>query len=163
MITTHLIVAGVSFKEVGILNIKNFHPNIYIGIVLIVLSGFFYNMANQFVNQAAAIWPKGVLICIIALSALLIAQGITLTAKRNDNKASNNFKSILVPLLTIVLIAIYAILMNFIGFFASTAFFCPLGMFALGQRNWKAIIGVTLGLDVFVYVLFVTQLQLQMP
>ena len=41
--------------------------------------------------------------------------------------------------------------------------FLPLGMAALGQRNWKAILGVTVGLELFVWFLFVVQLQLRMP
>ena len=53
--------------------------------------------------------------------------------------------------------------MNFTGYFVSTAVFLPLGMFALGQKDLRAILGVTVGLEVFVYILFVTQLQLRMP
>ena len=53
--------------------------------------------------------------------------------------------------------------MELAGFFISTAVFCPLGMYMLGQRNWKVLVGVPIGLDAFVYVLFVMQLQLQMP
>lgn len=141
---------------------KSLHPNIYIGAFLIILSIFFYHMASEFVNSAAALWPKGILVCIIALSSFLIFNGIHLTTKANDSQ-NTDFKKTLAPIISIIAIAIYAALMNVVGFFIATAIFCPFGMFALGQRNRKVIIGVTIGLDIFVYILFVTQLQLQMP
>ena len=67
------------------------------------------------------------------------------------------------PMAALLVIVVYAVLMKFTGYFVSTAIFLPFGMFALGQRNWKAILGVTVGLELFVYVLFVMQLQLRMP
>ena len=67
------------------------------------------------------------------------------------------------PVVSLAAVVAYGILMNFTGYFVSTAVFLPLGMFALGQRDLRAILGVTVGLEVFVYILFVTQLQLRMP
>lgn len=150
------------FEEEFAVNIKSIHANVWIGSLLIVLSAIFYHMANDFINPAAAVWPKGVLIITIILSVMLVIQGARLTAQKVESKKTSTsaFAGAMVSLVAIV---IYAVLMENLGFFISTAIFCPIGMYALGQRKWLTMFGVTAGLDLFVYVLFVTQLQLQMP
>lgn len=119
-------------------------------------------MAEQFSNPEAATWPKLILLCIIILSVMLVLHGIKLT-QQNAEPGTIPVNVLKGPAATIVMVVLYAIVMNFFGYFVSTAIFLPLSMFILGQRNWKAIIGVTVGLEVFIYVLFVMQLQLRMP
>lgn len=144
------------------MKLKNMHTDVWIGGVLIALSVVFYVMAGQFSNPDAATWPKAILIGILILSAMLVVHGLKLTQQKMDQSLvfSGGLKGSMLSLLAIVL---YAVLMSFTGYFVSTAIFLPLGMFFLGQRNWKAILGVTVGLELFVYVLFVVQLQLRMP
>lgn len=144
------------------MKLNQIHANVWIGGLLIVLSVIFYILAAQFSNPDAATWPHLILVCIIILSAMLVINGLKLTQAHADPGTIplNILKG---PAASIVAIVAYGILMNFTGYFISTAVFLPLGMFALGQRNWKAIVGVTVGLELFVYILFVTQLQLRMP
>lgn len=144
------------------MKLSKVHIDAWMGGLLIVLSVIFYLMAGQFSNPEAATWPKVILVCIIILSVMLLIRGLRLTQQNADPGTipANVMKG---PMATIVMIIVYAIAMNFTGYFVSTAIFLPLGMFALGQRSWKAIVGVTVVLEVFIYVLFVTQLQLRMP
>lgn len=142
--------------------LKKIHANAWIGLFLIVLSVVFYVMAGSFSNPAAAVWPRALLVIITILSTMLLIQGIRLTNQNADTEMPS-LDLLKGPMVAIVLIAAYAVLMNYTGYFISTAIFLPIGMFALGQRNWKAIIGVTLGLELFIYVLFVMQLKLRMP
>ena len=107
-------------------------------------------------------WPRAVLVGIIILSALLVLNGVKQTAAHAD-PGLIPLDIIKGPMAALLVIVVYAVLMKFTGYFVSTAIFLPFGMFALGQRNWKAILGVTVGLELFVYVLFVMQLQLRMP
>lgn len=144
------------------MKLKTIHPDVWIGGVLIVLSVIFYVMAEQFSNPDAAMWPKAILIGIIILSAMVTVHGLKLTQPRT-NQSQILPRGLAGPLFALLAIVLYAVLMNFTGYFVSTAIFLPLGMFFLGQRNWKAILGVTVGLELFVYVLFVVQLQLRMP
>ena len=141
---------------------RNIHANVWIGGVLIILSAIFYGMAGKFVNPSAAVWPRAVLVGIIILSALLVLNGMKQTAAHAD-PGLIPLDIIKGPMAALLVIVVYAVLMKFTGYFVSTAIFLPFGMFALGQRNWKAILGVTVGLELFVYVLFVMQLQLRMP
>lgn len=144
------------------MKLKDIHSDVWMGAILIILSVVFYMMTGSFNNPDAATWPRAILICIMILSAFLIIHGITLTQKKVGSDLIPG-KLLKGSALALVAIVVYAIVMSFTGYFLSTAIFLPLGMFALGQRNWKAILGVTVGLEVFVYVLFVVQLQLRMP
>ena len=144
------------------MKLRNIHANVWIGGVLIILSAIFYGMAGKFVNPSAAVWPRAVLVGIIILSALLVLNGMKQTAAHAD-PGLIPLDIIKGPMAALLVIVVYAVLMKFTGYFVSTAIFLPFGMFALGQRNWKAIFGVTVGLELFVYVLFVMQLQLRMP
>ena len=144
------------------MKLRNIHANVWIGGVLIILSAIFYGMAGKFVNPSAAVWPRAVLMGIIILSALLVLNGVKQTAAHAD-PGLIPLDIIKGPMAALLVIVVYAVLMKFTGYFVSTAIFLPFGMFALGQRNWKAILGVTVGLELFVYVLFVMQLQLRMP
>lgn len=144
------------------MKLKNIHADVWIGLVLIVLSIVFYVMTGSFSNLDAATWPRVILIGIMILSTLLVLHGWQLT-KQNADAALPGLNTVAGAMGALVIMIIYAILMNFTGYFVSSAIFLPVGMFLLGQRNWKAILGVTVGLEVFVYVLFVMQLQLRMP
>ena len=144
------------------MKLRNIHANVWIGGVLIILSAIFYGMAGKFVNPSAVVWPRAVLVGIIILSALLVLNGMKQTAAHAD-PGLIPLDIIKGPMAALLVIVVYAVLMKFTGYFVSTAIFLPFGMFALGQRNWKAILGVTVGLELFVYVLFVMQLQLRMP
>ena len=144
------------------MKLRNIHANVWIGGVLIILSAIFYGMAGKFVNPSAAVWPRAVLVGIIILSALLVLNGVKQTAAHAD-PGLLPLDIIKGPMAALLVIVVYAVLMKFTGYFVSTAIFLPFGMFALGQRNWKAILGVTVGLELFVYVLFVMQRQLRMP
>lgn len=144
------------------MKLRNIHANVWIGGVLIILSAIFYGMAGKLVNPSAAVWPRAVLVGIIILSALLVLNGVKQTAAHAD-PGLIPLDIIKGPMAALLVIVVYAVLMKFTGYFVSTAIFLPFGMFALGQRNWKAILGVTVGLELFVYVLFVMQLQLRMP
>ena len=144
------------------MKLQQIHANVWIGGLLIILSVIFYKMAGSFSNPDAATWPHLILVCIIILSAMLVVNGLKQTFKAAEPGMipAGLLKG---PVVSLAAVVAYGILMNFTGYFVSTAVFLPLGMFALGQRDLRAILGVTVGLEVFVYILFVTQLQLRMP
>lgn len=144
------------------MKLKQIHTNVWIGLLLIVLSVFFYIKAGSFNQVNAMIWPRAVLIVIIVLAVLLISQGCKLTAAQADTGAIP-LKKLAGPMAAFLYMVLYAVMMKLTGYFVSSAIFLPVGMLALGQRNWKAIVGVTLGLEVFIYYMFVVQLALRMP
>lgn len=144
------------------MKIKQIHADVWISLVLIAVSVIFYILAGSFFNQQAAAWPKMILIVTIILSAMLLLQGMRLTRQ----KAEPGLIPLAVlkgPAISIGLIIAYGLMMQFTGYFVSSAIFLPLGMYALGSRSFKTIFCVTAGVEFFVYILFVTQLQLRMP
>lgn len=55
------------------------------------------------------------------------------------------------------------ILLNYLfGFYIASVVFLPVGMLFLGQRNWKAIVGVSAGLPLLIYLFFDLLLTMQM-
>lgn len=148
-------------KGENTVKLKNIHADVWIGLILIGLSIVFYMMSGSFANLDAATWPRVIRIGIMILSTLLVLHGGQLT-KQNVDTTLPSMNTLAGAMAALVIMIICAILMNFTGYFVSTAIFLPVGMFLLRQQNWKAILGVTVGLEVFVYVLFVMQLQLRM-
>lgn len=144
------------------MSLKKIHIDVWLGILFIIGCVFFYKMADEFFDPEAAVWPRGVLIVTAALSAMLLITGIRLT-KRGEDSGIPEGRIFFGPMAAIVIIVAYAIAMEFTGYFLSTAIFLPLGMFVQGQKNWKVILGVTAGLEIFVYLLFVMGLGLRMP
>lgn len=128
------------------------------GIILLIIEAVFYSLSHGFINPEAARWPQAVLLVSAVLSILLLIHGI-----REKKYQAPEYKSVKAPFLALLMMIVYCSVMELAGFFISTAVFCPLGMYMLGQRNWKVLVGVPIGLDAFVYVLFVMQLQMQMP
>lgn len=133
--------------------------DIGIGLILLGIEAIFFVLSLDFINPDAARWPQGILFVAAIFSVLLIIHGI----KEKPSYQGPQYKSVKAPLLALLIMIIYGVAMEISGFFISTLIFCPLGMFLLGQRDWKILAGVPIGLDIFVYVLFVMQLQLQMP
>ncbi len=142
--------------------LKKIHANVWLGMFLIVFSIVFYLMAGNFINPEAATWPRLILIITAFLSVMLFLQGVRLTLKKADPEMPSLHR-LKGPMSAVILILAYAVLMNYTGYFFSTAIFLPIAMFALGQRDWKILLGVTAGLELFIYVLFVVQLKLRMP
>ena len=67
------------------------------------------------------------------------------------------------PLLGYALIVVYILLIDVLGFFVSTTIFMVGYMLFLKMRKPLTLMLVTLGVDVFVYFLFVMQLKLNLP
>jgi len=61
------------------------------------------------------------------------------------------------------LLILYIIANYLFGFYIATILYMPAGMLYLGQRNWKPIVFVTLGLVLIVWLFFDVILNMQMP
>lgn len=144
------------------MKLKSVHADVWISVVMIAVSIVFYGIAGNFPNPDAAVWPRAVLVCLILLSTMLLLRGIRLTREHADTNIPA-LQTLAGPMGAFVLMIAYVAVMNFFGYFVSTAIFIPLSMYILGQRSWKVMIGVTAALELFIYVLFVLQLRLRMP
>ena len=144
------------------MSLKKINIDVWLGILFIIGCVYFYNLADEFFDPEAAVWPRGVLVVTAALSAMLLITGIRLT-QQGENSGIPEGRIFFGPIVAIIVITAYAVAMEFTGYFMSTAIFLPLGMFIQGQKSWKVILSVTAGLEIFVYLLFVVGLILRMP
>ena len=134
------------------------NTSILTGVIAEAIVVLFWILAGTFKNQEAATWPRFILVIVALLSALLIIRGV-----RENSLLTINFSETAYVLIGVLAMIVYAILMQFTGFFISTAIFLPIAMAVLGQKNWLVLIGVTAGMELFVWFLFVYELKLRMP
>ena len=145
------------------MGLRKVHIDTWLGLAFIAASVVFYKLTDEFAEYSAeaATWPRGVLVVTALLSAMLLVHGLRQT-KLGTETGLPEGRVFAAPVVATILIIAYAALMEYSGYFISTAVFLPLGMFVQGQKSWKVIIGVTLGLELFVYLLFVVGLSLRM-
>ena len=135
------------------------NADVVIGSLLAAIFVYFYRVTGSFHNPDSAVWPKGVLLFCLSLSVVLILRGLRL-GNLQSGEMAHHYGPAMIALLVMTL---YAIVMSFTGYFISTTIFVPAGMIILGQRKLTWIFAITFGLEAFVYLLFVSQLQLSMP
>jgi putative tricarboxylic transport membrane protein len=146
--------------------LKRIHSNVHIGLLLNIIAVLFYINTSSFRTKDAATWPKMILVILMILSTALLLDGLKKTkegVEKNEDKPEISSDTVTGVLIGIFMMIAYAILMRFTGFFVSTAIFLPASIWLLGNRNWKAIILVTAGMELFVYLMFVVGLKLRMP
>lgn len=57
----------------------------------------------------------------------------------------------------------YPLLLNILGFFLCTLFFVGFCIKLIGSQKWKVILGISIGVALFSYLLFVVWLNIQIP
>ncbi|MCL2381705.1 MAG: tripartite tricarboxylate transporter TctB family protein [Treponema sp.] len=144
---------------------RKINNDVFIGIILTALSVFFF-MEAQGLHPMAARFPTIVFGVFIGMSVLLIILGIRKTLKPQLALASDfllNIRVIRTPVVVFGIITGYMVLMNFTGFFISTAVFVPVFMVFYGVKRIRTIALTNIILILFVYVVFVRVLRLPMP
>lgn len=149
---------------------KYLHQDVIAGLVLIVGCVFMYTLTFGFSGEAA-VWPRAILILLAALSLLVMVQGVgRATRERREGKPEADGEEetltpglLKYPLLTLLIVVVYAGLIEIVGFFPSTVLFLVGYLWYGGIRDWKVLGGIVVGLNLFVYLLFILQLNVQLP
>ena len=63
----------------------------------------------------------------------------------------------------IAIMLVFCVILNFFGFMIASAFMIPAIMILMGERRPFMLIGVTVGVLVFIYVVFAILLNLPLP
>ena len=145
------------------------HYDVWIGIVLIVVCSTLFVYTLRFSGQTG-IFPRFALGALIILGAYTIYNGIKET-KRDRNILNSGgtvtpdltLKDLKLPSVGYAFMLVYIIAIEPVGFFVSTTVFMLVYMWFLKIRKPAVMILVTLGVDVFLYMLFVFYLKLQLP
>lgn len=90
---------------------------------------------------------------ILAIKTLLLRDNSHFTFIQNPKKFFT----------LVAILIIYAIALNYLGFFAATIFYLPITMYLMGYRNYKIIIFSSVFLLALVYVVFVQFFSVPLP
>ncbi|WP_180994066.1 tripartite tricarboxylate transporter TctB family protein [Bacillus sp. Marseille-P3661] len=146
------------------------HHDVFIGIVIILLSIVLYTKTFEFIGEAA-LFPRALLILFAIFAVYLIYNGLKKTKQMREGveviydgeEEQLTFSLIASPMCTLGIVIVYVALINIIGFFPSTILFIISFLWYMGVKNWKVYLVTSIGLNLFIYILFVLQLNVQLP
>ena len=140
--------------------------NVGISIVLLAVSVAMFVSASALPASTDAsigpgTWPKILAGLMGLLSILLLIQSLAdHSGKEAPFKAGPGLKRVG---LGIVILAVFCALLYFVGFMIASAFMIPAVMLLMGEKRVPVLVGVTVGVLVAVYVIFVMALNLPLP
>jgi hypothetical protein len=143
---------------------KNIHTDIYIGMLMLLMSGFFYSLASEMPPEPA-VFPKLILLILAVFSLVIIIKGIleTLRARNEERSVERYFQKIRGPAVVYVALCSYVALIEVLGFFTASTLASAFFMIIFGVRSYKRILLVLAGINAFIYLLFIWQLQIALP
>ena len=97
----------------------------------------------------------------ILLGLILIVISI-INAKKPAGKEVK-LREFVNPMIMLGIIVVYVLLMTTIGFFPATLLFMPAAMLYMGYKKPLPMICVTIGMNLFIWVLFVYSLKVRLP
>lgn len=144
---------------------RKINNDVFIGAGLTIFAIFFLRETSE-LHQGAAIFPRLILTTFLILSIVITALGVRKTLNPALEKKDDFAISIPVvkmPVIAFAIIVLYVVLLNIFGFFISTAIFTPLFMIFFGARKITTIVITTVGINLFVWGLFVQVLNVWIP
>ncbi|HLO12920.1 MAG TPA: tripartite tricarboxylate transporter TctB family protein [Pseudoneobacillus sp.] len=141
--------------------------NLCISIMLIVVAVLTINVAATFpslegTDVGAAYFPKMLSFILIGLSILLFIQSLREPKSEQSDSSSqtNNWKK---TFLGIVGTIVYTFIFHYIGFYIATILFLFAMMWMLGFKKIVVSIILSIGITLFIYVVFEMLLQVPIP
>lgn len=148
------------------------HQDVYVGVIMLVFSFFIYREALA-MHPEASLFPRVIIPVFAAFALLIVFSGVKkskgdtkkIQKDSNGNKEEKTLtlESLKVPLSVSLIVVFYLILIDLLGFFVATFIFAVGLMYFCQMRNFKRIIFFAITINLFVYVLFVMQLNLRLP
>lgn len=143
---------------------KKFLSNdLIIGAFLAIIAAIFLVQAINF-RGISKYFPTMVLSLFLTLSLCELGIGIykTMRVRRGlEDVANPEMKAR--PFIIFAAMCVYVFCIKRIGFFVTSAIYLPISMLLYGQRDFKKIIPITIGVLAFLYWMFVIQMKLHMP
>ncbi|NLH00594.1 MAG: tripartite tricarboxylate transporter TctB family protein [Clostridiales bacterium] len=138
---------------------KGFNYNLLSCIFMYVMSGAFLISSFTIEDRASRTFPQVICALCIFLTTLFLIQIIRGKYTNTDINLSGTGRAIMMA----GIILLYILGINFTGYYIASFIFLPAAMLVLGQRNWKVIVGVDVGVVLFIYLFFGMLLSMQMP
>ncbi len=139
---------------------KQLNYNLMSCVFIYVWAVVFFIASLSIEDQASRTFPQ--VLCGLAVLLATVFLVSILTGKyKDDNECCFAGTARAMGMGGILILYIIA---NYLaGFYISTLLYLPAGMLYLGQRSWKVIAGVTVGLPLIVFIFFDLILGMQMP
>lgn len=143
---------------------KRIHLDVYIGATLLLAAGYLYSVTMG-MPDGPAMFPKLLLIILMLFSGLILTQGVLASqhARRDNRTLPSFFPRVSGPMVVFAVTVGYVVLIDVLGFFSATTLASALFMVLFGLRRAGQIALVTLGINLFIYALFVWQLRIALP
>jgi putative tricarboxylic transport membrane protein len=140
------------------------------GVVLVFVSVFLYSRTYAFAG-GAALFPRGILLLLVFFAVWIVIGGIKKTKKMRREEEVRykgeeerlTFRLLGSPMSAFFIAVVYVMLLAIIGFFPATILFLTGYLWYGGVRDWKAYALTVAGLNLFIYLLFVLQLNVRLP
>ncbi len=155
--------------------IKYLHQDLVMAVILCVMGVLFF-VGSFFIpdmgNPVADIrtFPQLASGALIVFSFFNIRQGWQATVKLNAELERDGAKvpeisltKLKYPVLGFIGVLTYAAAVSILGFFVSTGVFMIAAIWLLGYRKLWVILLTTFGMEIFIYLLFVSFLHTRMP
>lgn len=143
--------------------ISEIHNDVYIGIFAFLLGAvlFCFSIKMPSVPRRFSLIVTG-LFCI--MSTVLIITGIMQMRKPGYVKEKlYSLQQTKYSYLVFAMTLAYVIMLKLISFFPATIIYVPILMLFMRVKSWKAIVLTTVGINAFIYILFVVQLKVSLP
>jgi hypothetical protein len=117
----------------------------------------------------AAQFPKVILACFIGFGLWIAYKGVVKTRLLKNDRGDQvkdkplDLTQLKRPFLTLAGVIMYVAAIKLAGFFVASTAFVLVFMWFSGIRSIKKMLLITLGMDIFLYLLFVIQLKVQLP
>ncbi len=144
--------------------------NIFLGLIFIGISAYMiltaqsYNQDVEGTAMGAGVWPTILAVAMIILSLVLIVQSLFLPSQKGEapliDYKSPGMKRVY---LLFGVLAAFVVLLKLFGFYVAVLGLVPAVMAMLGERRPKYLVGLTVGILVFIYLVFVLALKIKLP
>ncbi len=134
--------------------------DLVISLCVIALGVFMWVQTADFTDESKQ-FSRFVLLLFLLMGVILLV--ITLINAKKPAGKEVTLKEFKNPMLMFVIICVYVAMMITIGFFPATLIFMPVSMLFMGYRRPLPIICTTIGMNLFVWVLFVYSLKVRLP
>ena len=136
--------------------------DLVIGILVVALGVFMWmqTVVEDMADQSKQ-FSRFVLGLFILLGVILIV--VTLINAKKPAGKEVKIGEFVNPMIMFAIIVCYALLMNTLGFFPATLLFMPAAMIYMGYKRPLPMICVTIGMNLFIWVLFVYSLKVRLP
>ena len=130
-----------------------------------ITAGFIYILSIAFIVDSfnikqpdSRILPRA-----WAIFLIIFATGLIIQRLRKKDKDPYDFSGSSIAIVLIIMMIFYAGLSYFIGMYITTPIFLFLAMYYLGMKNKIALIVISLGMDLFIFLAFGMVFKMPIP